>query len=210
VSDINMPVMDGLELSRKIRGDKRTAHIPIILLTALPGEENELKGLETGASDYLTKPFNVELLHARIHNQLQMSRRLKDTFTKQIKVTGPEVEINSDDAGFLQRVQLYIEENLNDASLSVEALSKHLSLSRSTLYSKMMELTNTSPVEYIRNVKLDKAAVLLEKSDMNIAQIAYSTGFTTPNYFTRAFKARFKMQPSEYLQQKRKQAAHSG
>lgn len=209
VSDINMPVMDGLQLSRKIRGDKRTTHIPVILLTALPGEENELKGLETGASDYLTKPFNVELLHARIHNQLQMSRRLKDTFTKQIKVTGPEVEISSDDAGFLQRVQLYIEENLNDTALSVEALSKHLGLSRSTLYSKMMELTGNSPVEYIRNVKLDKAAVLLEKSDMNIAQIAYSTGFTTPNYFTRAFKARFKIQPSEYLQQKRKQAAHS-
>lgn len=207
VSDINMPEMDGLQLSRKIRGDKRTTHIPVILLTALPGEENELKGLETGASDYLTKPFNVELLHARIHNQLQMSRRLKDTFTKQIKVTGPEVQISSDDAGFLQRVQLYIEDNLNDTALSVEAMAKHLGLSRSTLYSKMMELTGNSPVEYIRNVKLDKAAVLLEKSDMNIAQIAYSTGFTTPNYFTRAFKARFKMQPSEFMQQKRKQAA---
>lgn len=206
VSDINMPEMDGLQLSRKIRNDKRTSHIPVILLTALPGEENELKGLATGASDYLTKPFNVELLHARIHNQLQMSRRLKDTFTKQIKVTGPEVEISSDDAGFLQRVLLYIEDNLNDTGLSVEALSRHLGLSRSTLYSKMMELTGNPPVEYIRNVKLDKAAVLLEKSDLNIAQIAYTTGFTTPNYFTRAFKARFKMQPSEFMQQKRKHA----
>lgn len=210
VSDINMPEMDGLQLSRKIRSDKRTSHIPVILLTALPGEENELKGLETGASDYLTKPFNVELLHARIHNQLQMSRRLKDTFTKQIKVTGPEVEISSDDAGFLQRVLLFIEDNLNDAGLSVEALSRHLGLSRSTLYSKMMELTGNAPVEYIRNVKLEKATILLEKSDMNIAQIAYSTGFSTPNYFTRAFKTRYKMQPSEYLQQKRKQAATAG
>ncbi|BAV06751.1 Signal transduction histidine kinase [Filimonas lacunae] len=209
VSDINMPEMDGLQLCRKIRSDKRTCHIPVILLTALPGEATELKGLETGASDYLTKPFNVELLHARVHNLLQMNRRLKDTFTKQLKVTGPEVEIDSDNARFLQRVVLFIEENLNDASLSVEALSKHLGLSRSTLYSRMVELTGNTPVEFIRNIKLDKAAVLLEKSDMNIAQVAYSTGFSTPNYFTRAFKTRFNMQPSEFLQQKRKPASHT-
>jgi len=204
VSDINMPLMDGMQMSQKIRADKRTSHIPIILLTALTGEDIQLKGLATGANDYLTKPFNFEILHVRIKNLLQQNRLLKDTFTKQIKMLAPDVEIASESEKFLQKVMRYIEDNLNDINLSVEGLSKHMGMSRSSLYSKMLELTGQTPVEYIRSVKLDKAAVLLEKSDMNVAQVAYSTGFATPNYFAKAFKAKFNMLPSEYVTLKRK------
>lgn len=204
VSDVNMPYMDGIELSKKIKSDKRTSHIPVILLTALTGEEDQLKGLGTGANDYITKPFNFELLHVKIKNLLLLNSTLKSTYTKQIKVLTPEVEIQSEDEQLLKTIMLYLEENLTNPQLSVEELSKHVGMSRSSLYSRLLEITGQTPVEFIRNVKLDKAAVLLEKSDMNIAQIAYSVGFSTPNYFAKAFKAKFNMLPSEYMNQMRK------
>ncbi|MEI6948137.1 two-component regulator propeller domain-containing protein [Paraflavisolibacter sp. H34] len=206
VTDIHMPLMDGIELCRKIKGDKRTGHIPVVLLTALTGEEAQIKGLETGANDYITKPFNFEVLNAKINNLLVLNRTLKDTYTKQIKVLTPEVEIESDDAKFLNRVMVYLEENLTNSQLSVEDLSRQMGMSRVSLYHKLRELTGQTPVEYIRSVKLEKAAVLLEKSDMNIAQVAYSVGFATPNYFAKSFKAKYDMLPSEYMNRMRKGA----
>jgi signal transduction histidine kinase/ligand-binding sensor domain-containing protein/DNA-binding response OmpR family regulator len=208
VSDISMPNMTGIELSRKIKSDKRTSHIPVILLTALTGEEDQLKGLESGANDYITKPFNFELLNAKIKNLLLLNSTLKNTYSKQIKVLTPEIEIESDDEKLLSKIMLYLEENLTNPQLSVEELSKHVGMSRSSLYSKLLELTGQTPVEYIRSVKLEKAAVLLEKSDMNIAQVAYSVGFSTPNYFARSFKAKFNMLPSEYINRMRKEEEH--
>jgi DNA-binding response OmpR family regulator/nitrogen-specific signal transduction histidine kinase len=204
VSDINMPYMDGIELTQKIKSDKRTNHIPVILLTALTGEKEQIKGLETGANDYITKPFNFEVLNAKIKNLLELNSTLKNTYTKQIKVLTPEVEIESDNEKLLNEIMLYIETNLTDSQLSVEELSRHVGMSRSSLYSKLLELTGQSPVEYIRSVKLDKAAVLLEKSEMNVAQIAYSVGFATPNYFAKSFKAKFDMLPSDFINKMRK------
>jgi len=204
VSDISMPHMDGIELTQKIKSDKRTSHIPVILLTALTGEEEQIKGLETGANDYITKPFNFEVLNAKIKNLLELNSTLKDTYSKQIKILTPEIEIASDNEKLLNEIMLYIETNLTDSQLSVEELSKHVGMSRSSLYSKLLELTGQSPVEYIRSVKLDKAAVLLEKSEMNVAQIAYSVGFATPNYFAKSFKAKFGILPSEFMIKMRK------
>jgi len=204
VSDINMPYMNGIELCYKVKSDKRTNHIPIILLTALTGEEEQIRGLKTGANDYLTKPFNFEILNAKIKNLLALNKTLKETYTKQIKVQAPELIIESHSDRLLNKVALYIEENLNNPKLSVEDLSKHVGMSRGSLYHKILELTGQSPVEYIRSVKLDKATVLLEKSDLNVSQIAYMVGFATPNYFAKSFKAKFNMQPSEYIHLKRK------
>jgi AraC-like DNA-binding protein len=196
--------MDGIELTKKIKADKRTSHIPIILLTALTGEEDQLKGLDTGANDYITKPFNFEVLNAKIRNLLLLNSTLKNVYSKQIKVLTPEVKIESDDERLLNTIMLYLEENLTNPELSVEELSKHVGMSRSSLYNKILDITGQTPVEFIRSYKLDKAAVLLEKSDMNIAQIAYSVGFSTPNYFAKSFKAKFNMLPSEYENKMRK------
>lgn len=198
--------MDGIELCNKIKADKRTSHIPIILLTALMGEEEQIRGLQTGANDYMTKPFNFEILNAKIKNLLVLNRTLKDTYTKQIKVQAPELVIESQGDILLNKVMLYLEENLNNPKLSVEDLSRHVGMSRVSLYHKILELTGQSPVEYIRSIKLERAAVLLEKSDLNVAQISYMVGFATPNYFAKSFKARFNMQPSEYMAAKRKRA----
>ncbi|WP_407427477.1 two-component regulator propeller domain-containing protein [Arcticibacter sp.] len=206
VSDISMPFMDGIELCNKVKADKRTSHIPIILLTALTGEEEQIRGLQTGANDYMTKPFNFEILNAKIKNLLVLNRTLKDTYTKQIKVQAPELVIESQGDILLNKIMLYLEENLNNPKLSVEDLSRHVGMSRVSLYHKILELTGQSPVEYIRSIKLERAAVLLEKSDLNVAQISYMVGFATPNYFAKSFKSRFNMQPSEYMAAKRKSA----
>lgn len=203
VSDISMPVMSGIELCLKIKSDKRTCHIPVILLTALTGEQDQLKGLKTGAHDYITKPFNSEVLNTKIKNLLNLDTILKNTYTKQIKAPSPGVEHQSSDEVLLHSIVLYLEENLTNPQLSVEELSRHVGMSRSSLYFKLLELTGQTPVEYIRSVKLDKAAALLEKTDMNVAQIAYSVGFSTPNYFAKSFKAKFKVLPSEYMLQVR-------
>lgn len=203
VSDISMPYASGIDLCRKIKSDKRTSHIPVLLLTALTGEEDQLLGLETGANDYMTKPFNLEILNVKIRNLLALNERLRKTYSKQLKVSTPEVEIESENEKFLNKVIQHIVSNINNPQLSVEDLSRQMGMSRGSLYSKILELTGETPIEFIRSIKLDRAAVLLEKSDMNIAQISYSVGFSAPNYFARAFKIRFNMLPSEYIISKR-------
>ncbi|WP_172335858.1 two-component regulator propeller domain-containing protein [Mucilaginibacter sp. SG564] len=203
VSDISMPLMTGIELSQKIKSDKRTSHVPIIILTAMIGEEEQLKGLQSGANDYLTKPFNFQILHTKINNLLNLNKALKDTYSKQIQLVSEQVEIESTDVKLLNNIMKYIEANLSESELSVEDLSKHIGMSRGSLYYKVRELTGLSPIEYLRTVKLEKAAVLLESSGYNVAQIAYMTGFGTPSYFTRMFKAKFGILPSDYLSSKK-------
>jgi ligand-binding sensor domain-containing protein/signal transduction histidine kinase/DNA-binding response OmpR family regulator len=204
VSDINMPEMDGITLVKKLKADKRTSHIPVILLTAVTAEEQQLKGLETGANDYITKPFNFEVLNAKIKSLLELKSAMQSTYTKQIKVVTPEIKMESADEKLLQEIVSYLEKNITNPQLSVEGLSKQVSMSRSTLYTRLLQLTGETPVEYIRSYRLSKAASLLEKSNMTIAEVAYQVGFGTPNYFGRAFKSKFNMLPSEYVAKTRK------
>lgn len=205
VSDISMPYMDGIILTRKLKADKRTNHIPVILLTALAQGHEQLAGLATGANDYITKPFSFELLQVKIKNLLQLSAVLKTTYVKQVNITAAEPEIEPADVSLLKKVVACLEENLDDPRLSVEFISKELGMSRTTLYSKLLELTGETPVEYIRTFKLAKAAKLLEKSDLTIAEIAYRTGFSKPNYFARVFKMKYDALPSEYAAKCRKE-----
>lgn len=204
VSDVSMPQMNGVELSKKLKADKRTRHIPIILLTAINGEDEQLKGLNAGANDYLTKPFNFQILQARISNLLELNKSLKDTYSKQIHMVAEQpAETESTDVRLLNSLIAFMESRLSDPELSVEELSKHAGMSRGSLYYKLIELTGLTPIEYMRSVKLEKAAALLQTSDYNVAQIAYMTGFGTPSYFSRMFKGKFGVLPSEYLNDKR-------
>jgi len=208
VSDVSMPYMDGITFTRQLKADRRTAHIPVILLTALTEQGQQLAGLETGANDYITKPFDFELLLAKIRNLLDLRQTLKTTYTKQISVATAPVagdQSESADEKLMREAVACIEANLDNPQLSVEFLSKQLVMSRTTLYNKMLELTGETPVEYIRSVKLDKARGLLQRQDLSISEIAYKVGFSSPNYFARVFKAKYGMLPSEYAQQFRKQ-----
>ncbi len=197
VSDVNMPNMDGIALVKKLKNDNRTKHIPVILLTVLAEEIDQLKGLETGANDYLTKPFSFQLLNIKISNLLTLNHSFKDTYSKQINIEIPEVEFMSEDEKYILKVTKYIEDHISNPDLSVIDLSKKMNTSRGTLYSKILSLTGETPVEFVRSVKLKRAAMLLEKSEMKISQVGYEVGFSNPNYFTRAFKAKYKISPSE-------------
>jgi signal transduction histidine kinase/ligand-binding sensor domain-containing protein/DNA-binding response OmpR family regulator len=204
VSDIAMPIMDGIEFIKKVKNDKRTSQIPVILLTASGSESGQLHGLNSGANDYLTKPFNFEILNARINNQLMHNKTLKSTFTRQLTVIPKEIEVEKKSDKLLRNIVQYVEDNLTNPQLSVEDLSRHVGMSRGSLYSKLLELTGKAPVDFIRSTRLEKAASLIEKSDLNIGQISDIVGFSAPNYFSKAFKARFQMMPKEYMILKRK------
>lgn len=206
VSDINMPNMDGIALVNKIRNDNRTKHIPVILLTVLSEESEQLNGLASGANDYLTKPFSFRLLHIKINNLLSLNSTLKNAYSKHINLDIPEKELISEDEKFLLKISEYVEDHISNPSLSIVELSKKMNISRGTLYSRILSLTGETPVEFVRSIKLKKAAILLEKSDMKIAHIGYEVGFSNPNYFTRAFKAKYDVSPSQYITLKRDSA----
>jgi YesN/AraC family two-component response regulator len=205
VSDISMPEVNGIDMVNKLKSDKRTSHIPVILLTALTDQQQQIKGLETGANDYITKPFDFEVLNAKIKSLLELNSAMKSTYTKQITLKAPDVRIDSSDEVLLQEIVLFLEQHITNPQLSVEGLSKQFGMSRSTLYAKLLQIAGQTPIEYIRSFKLKKAAILMEKSNMTIAEIAYQVGFTTPNYFARSFKQKFGMQPSEYVASQRKE-----
>jgi AraC-like DNA-binding protein len=130
---------------------------------------------------------------------------MKSTYAKQITLHAPDVRIDSSDEALLQEIVLFIEQNITNPQLSVEGLSKQIGMSRSTLYAKLLQIAGQTPIEYIRSFKLERAAILMEKSNMTIAEIAYQVGFTTPNYFARSFRQKYGMQPSEYIASKRKE-----
>ncbi|WP_448698303.1 two-component regulator propeller domain-containing protein [Mucilaginibacter sp. AW1-3] len=203
ISDVSMPVMDGMALCRKIKTDKRTSFIPVILLTALGREEDHVKGLQTEANDYLTKPFSFEVLNTRISNLINLNQRLRDTFSKHIQLIAPEMEVRSADEKLLSDLSSLIEERLNDPGFTIEELSRHLGMSRSSLYNKLFELTGQPPVDYVRTIKLQKAASLLEQTHYTIREISFMTGFATPGYFSKLFKEKYDLSPSEFLRLKR-------
>ncbi|MEP6747330.1 MAG: two-component regulator propeller domain-containing protein [Bacteroidota bacterium] len=204
VADISMPEMNGIDLCKKIKKDQRTAHIPVILLTALAGEEQQIKGLETGANDYMTKPFNFEILLSRVKNILDEQSRLRKTFQKQVDVQPADISIASSDDQFIFHAKEIVEKNISNPDFSVEDMSRHLFMSRVTLYKKLLALTGKTPVEFIRSFRLKRAAQLLEKSQMTISEVAYEVGFNSPKSFSKYFKTEFNMSPSSYPAGKKK------
>jgi signal transduction histidine kinase/ligand-binding sensor domain-containing protein/DNA-binding response OmpR family regulator len=205
LSDVSMPEVNGIDMVNKLKADRRTSHIPVILLTALTDQQQQIKGIETGANDYITKPFDFEVLSAKIKSLLELKSAMMSTYVKQINLTAPVVRIDSSDEVLLQEIVLFLEQNIMNPQLSVEVLSKQFGMSRSTLYTKLLQIAGETPVEYIRSFKLERAALLLQKSNMTIAEISYQVGFTMPNYFARSFKQKFGMLPSEYAASQRKE-----
>ncbi|MCR8558068.1 response regulator [Mucilaginibacter sp. BJC16-A38] len=198
VSDISMPEMNGIDLCMKIKNDKRTSHIPVILLTALIGEEQQLKGLETGASDYMTKPFNFEILQSKIRNILSQQEYMRKTYTKQVEVNPTEEHVESPDELFIKKVLLLIDNNIPNPNFSVEELSSEVFVSRYTLYKKILAMTGKTPNELVRSMRLKRAAQLLETGHLTISQICHKVGFKSQKYFVKTFKSEYNTIPSKY------------
>lgn len=193
-----MPLMDGVELAGKVKTETLTAHIPVILLTAMGSEEKQLEGLKAGVNDYITKPFTFEILASRINNLLAQQVILQKRFQKQIEVNPGEVTITPVDEKFLKQALEIIEKEIDNPDFSVDEFSKEMFMSRVTLYRKIHSLTGKSPLDFIRSIRLKRAVQLLDKSGMSISEVAYQVGFNNPKVFRKLFKEEFSITPSEY------------
>lgn len=200
VSDIMMPGMDGIELCKTLKADRRTSHIPVILLTARGSDEQKMEGFKSGADDYITKPFSFEILESRVNNLISQRDKLRKAFQKQIEIIPNEISVTSLDEKLIQRALDLVEQHISDPNFSVEDLSKELGMSRVHLYKKLLSLTGKTPLEFIRVIRLKRAAQLLKKSQLTVAEIAFEVGFNNPKYFSKYFKDEFNELPSTYAQ----------
>ncbi len=198
ISDLMMPRMDGLELCRHLKTDERTSHIPVIMLTARASVESKLDGLETGADDYVTKPFHPQELHVRVRNLIEGRRNLRARFGREVKLQPKDITVSSADEKFLQNAIAVVEKHMSDSDFSVEALENEMMMSKMQLYRKLKALTDQSPSEFVRTLRLKRAASLISQRSGNISEIAYEVGFNNLSYFAKCFKEHYGMPPSEY------------
>jgi len=202
ISDVMMPKMNGLEFTRKLKSDIRTSHIPIILLTALISIEQKIEGLETGADSYIPKPFNKKHLQVRVNQLIENRKKIRKYYQSNpvSSFTGDE-RIARIDRDFLNKCIGIIHENLAETDFNVEQLAAKIGISRVHVYRKIKHITGFSVSEFVRNIKVKKAAILLKETNKTVSEIAYDTGFSSPSYFSKCFKDLYKVTPSEFIQQ---------
>jgi signal transduction histidine kinase/ligand-binding sensor domain-containing protein/DNA-binding response OmpR family regulator len=199
ISDVMMPEMNGLELCRKIKNNLYTSHIPIILLTAKGNVEDFVEGLEQGADDYIAKPFNTEILLAKVHALIENRKVLRNKFSALEDVSPSEITTSNLDQQFFQRVNDIVEKYYTDSAFDVDHFASEMYVSRSQLYKKMKAITNLSANDFINVYRLKKSKELLQNSNLQIGEIAYATGFNDPKYFSRIFKKYYKCSPSDFV-----------
>jgi signal transduction histidine kinase/ligand-binding sensor domain-containing protein/DNA-binding response OmpR family regulator len=200
ISDIMMPGMNGLELCAKIKNDIQTSHIPIILLTALATFRQIKEGFEVGADDYITKPFNSDILKMKVDSLISNRSRLRKSFGKKFPFELTQVKTTSLDDEFIEKVYLILEKYLADSNFNIETLSKEIGMSRANLYRKVKSLTDMSPNELIKNYRLRTAMKYLAEKRHSISEVSYMVGFSTPAYFTNSFRKAYNLSPSEFIE----------
>ncbi len=200
ISDVLMPKLNGYEFCSRIKTDERTSHIPVILLTSKAETNSRIMGLETGADDYVTKPFYSAELLLRVKNLIDQRKKLREKFSKEIILEPKDIAITSTDEKFLTRVLEIVEKNVSNENFSAEDFAENVGMSKTHLNRKLNALTDASANEFIRTYRLKKAARLLSGRSGNISEVAYEVGFSNPSYFAESFKKLFGYSPSEYLQ----------
>ena len=197
LSDIMMPIMDGLEFCQELKTDKAISHIPVILLTARNLDEQRAEGYEHGADAYIAKPFSLRLLLSRIENLIESRKKLSQVLSKGVEDDQIGNLSNETDRSFLKQLRKIIQENLANSDLSVEQIGDEIGLSRVQLYRKVKALTGNSPVEIVRKARLTRARHLLQTTERTVSEIAYSVGFSTPSYFSKCYKEEFGENPKK-------------
>lgn len=200
VSDVMMPGMDGVECCRRLKSELQTCHIPVLLLTACSLDEQRIQGYDGGADSYISKPFNSQMLLSRIKNLIANRSRLRQFFGD--NQTAEKASVSDMDKDFVTRFKSLVEEKMQDAELNVEDLGREMGMSRVQLYRKLKSLTNYSPNELLRRMRLKKAASLLASADKTIAEVAYEVGFSSPSYFTKCYKEEFGESPTDFLKRR--------
>jgi signal transduction histidine kinase/DNA-binding response OmpR family regulator len=204
ISDVMMPTMDGIELTDKIKSDERTSHIPVVLLTAKADAESRMQGYKTGADDYLAKPFSTEELHVRVANLIEQRKKLavkfREGLTKHVPMPEQPAIVHepSLDEKFVKRAKEIVEENINASGFGVEKLADEMHLSRAQLFRKFKALIETSPIEFINDIRLNRAAEMIRNKEDTLAQISYAVGYNEQSYFAKRFRKKFGVSPSEY------------
>lgn len=201
IADVAMPILDGFSLTNRIKTDVRTSHIPVILLTAKNAVDNQLTGLQTGADDYVTKPFHPILLQTRVRNLLLLREQLRAKYHQLVTLQPQVQELDHPDEKFLNQLMTTLETHLNDAEFNVTRLVSEMGMSRPVLFRKVKMLTGLSVIDLIRTTRLKKAELLLKQRKASVSEIAFAVGFSDPKYFSRAFRAQFGVTPTEYSHQ---------
>lgn len=203
VSDLMMPVMDGMELTKRIKSDERTCHIPVILLTAKSDFESKMEGMQAGVDDYITKPFSAAYLEARIENIFMQRGILQEKFRQDIIASKPSSikipdNVQSQDTIFLKKIMEYMEENMSNSELTVEMLVSVAGMGRTVFFNKLKGLLGISPIEFIKETRIKRAAQLLESGRFNVSEVSFQIGMNDARYFSKCFKQKYGVTPSEY------------
>ena len=200
ICDVMMPDIDGFEFCRKIRKDERTSHIPIILVTALGSREHEIEGLSYGADDYITKPFDLIILQTKVENILSVRQSLKQKYSGEMLLQPRNIILRSPDERFLHKAIEVVENNISDPDLDIERFASEIGVSRMQLYRKLHALTEMTVKEFVRNIRLKRAAQLLVQKKLNVSEVAYAVGFKDLSHFRKCFKLEFGMSATEYVE----------
>jgi len=195
ISDVMMPGKDGYETCRILKADERTSHIPVILLTAKAAFENKMEGLETGADDFIAKPFSTRELRVRIKNLITTRKKVRERFLSNALSKTPGKATIED--SFLVKTKEVIEAHLDNADFSIEDLSREIGMSRAQVHRKLKALTSQSASQFMRTIRLQHARALLRKGDLNVSEVAYQVGFSSPTYFSTCYMQQFGYAPSD-------------
>jgi YesN/AraC family two-component response regulator len=201
ISDVMMPEMDGYEMCSKIKMDERTSHIPVILLTASAGFEDRMEGLQTGADEFLVKPFEPMELMIRVRNLIHQRQMLREKYRKEFEHVEllPEASMNEMDIRFMERARKVVGENMSNPEFNITQFSSRMNMSRVQLHRKLIALFNLSATAFIRTCRINEAARLFRTRSGNVTEVAYDVGFNNLSYFSKCFQKQFGMNPSEYL-----------
>lgn len=195
-----MPKVDGIELCRRVKTNVQTSHIPVILLTARTADDIKINSYEVGADSYMSKPFNFDMLMVRIEKLIEQQEKRKQEFSKNIEVNPSLITITSVDEKLIQRALEYIEKNMDNTEYAVEELSRDLGMTRMNLYRKLQSITGNTPSDFIKSIRLKRAAQLLQGSRLTMAEVADRVGFSSASYFTKCFKEMFGVTPTQYAE----------
>ena len=197
ISDVMMPVMDGIKMCNTLKFDTRTSHIPIILLTAKSGEQHEIEGLRTGADAYINKPFNREKLVITVQKLIDLRLKLQKHFSQYLSIT-PDIAITSTESRFLSQLKKVLDTHISDPDFNSDFFCRQMGMSRTQLHRKLTAIVGMSTTEFIRSQRLKLASDLLRNTDASVSEVAYQVGFSTPSYFNRCFKEHFGKTPTAF------------
>lgn len=199
VTDVMMPVMDGIKLCKNVKQNIRTCHIPVIILSAKTDIKDQMEGLQMGADDYIPKPFSLAILTTKIQNMMRTRRRMLDKYAKSLEVEPEKITFNAMDEALLKRAMAIVEKNMDNIEFSTDEFAKEMNMSRSNLHLKLKAITGESTIDFIRKIRFNEAAKLLKDGRYTVAEVSTMVGFNTPSYFATSFKKYFGCLPTEYI-----------